>query len=350
MEYTNKRLLLYNEITYLLNKHLPSNKQTCLNKYNNGVFNIFNNSKYIYSLNNYIFLIKQIGNKSRYGTIYLSKIQDDENDNNEYYFITKIGIITEYTLNELLILNNFSNIVKTTHNRHLPLIYNDADCNNINTKLFKFKEIDKYSNIKDLSYYLFFIELEDGDLYDLFAQYKYPKKKINGYNIIFNIFAQVFVSIAICHYYNVLHNDIHPGNFLYRKDDNNIGNCVKYIYKGLTFYIEHLGYIIKISDFGISSFISNENKNKNKNKIYKDYKYFIVTLFKLYCIKDKLILTILNGNGDNNLDNYNKQNKNIYNYLVTNKPNDITFLEYLIKINILLDEPIGDIIETIELK
>jgi hypothetical protein len=57
--------------------------------------------------------------------------------------------------------------------------------------------------------------------------------------------------IATVHSLGIRHNDTHYGNFLYHKIKP--GGYIKYTIKNETFYVENLGYLWVIWDFGIST-------------------------------------------------------------------------------------------------
>ena len=364
------RFILYDKITSLLNANIPSNKILCIEKYKKkNLFMLFSTRKK-YVLNKKIILCENNINKSSsvYGSIYLSYINDD-NSNTSYYFITKVGILTNITINELVILNKVSQNVLETKNIHLPLIYNNVKCDNIDTSIINLKiikEQDEFNNAT--SYYSFFIEKEEGDIYTLLKDYKY-----NGYYniIILNIISQVFMGILSCHSLNIYHNDAHPGNFLFKPLKISKPSCVEYKYKDLTFYIENMGYIIKIVDFGLSRI------EKRGIELIDDYITFIESILKINLIINKNLLKICKGNidvyftkeerekntiynhdDDNMLNILNKIKSNYYetyynNYYGTDYDIDYDidyeFIKYLINIGILSKIPIGTIIQTIDL-
>lgn len=368
------RFELYNKITSLLKSNIPNSKILCIKKNDNTILSLF--SKYKYVLNNYIYLDDSgiDNNQSAFGNIYLSKITDST-DNKSYYFITKVGLLTDITINELIILNIVSQNVLKTKNIHLPLIYNDVKCDKIDKSIINLKTVhekDDYLTkmyLEANTYYSFFIEKEESDIYKLFKKYK----NINNL-IILNIISQVFMGILSCHSLNIYHHDTHPGNFLFKTIEISKPSCIEYKYKDLTFYIENMGYIIKIIDFGLSIIVSKENKIEKGIESINDYIIFIDTILTYNIIINQKLLLICKGNTKlylekkNRKENtrYNIDNNNILNTLnkiknlyieklyessdnIIDYDTDYEFIKYLIDIGILYSIPIGSIIQTIDL-
>jgi hypothetical protein len=85
-------------------------------------------------------------------------------------------------------------------------------------------------------------ELANGDA-EMFVYQNYNNaKKIN------NAITQILISIYSFHCEGYLHNDSHWGNFLYHKIKP--GGYIKYIINGKELYLENIGYLWVIWDFG----------------------------------------------------------------------------------------------------
>ena len=144
--------------------------------------------------------------------------------------------------------------------------------------LQKAKKIHKY-------YTLILYELAEGDLKSFLL------KKPRNYNIWKNCYEQIFMSIFV--FRSVLlshHMDAHSRNFLYRKIKP--GGCFCYNINGINYYIENLGYVWMIWDYGnavslkefsdidwhqdytrINLFMRKRDLQIEKSKFYKQYIY-----------------------------------------------------------------------------
>jgi hypothetical protein len=199
----------------------------CLNvaKKNNGLFE--------YKISNgKIVLKKQIGSKSKYGVVFLTK-----NDFSEIMFATKLTPQNLYNYNELQISKKLSNIVIADKSPHFLIIYKYIYCNDMN-----------YDNVPEIirrrTYYISINELADGNLKDFLEFNKDPYNTLNAYQ-------QILLSILSFHYFtnNYYHNDCHYKNFLFHKIKP--GGYFHYkIYKK-DVYVENLGFVWVIWDFGL---------------------------------------------------------------------------------------------------
>ena len=285
-----ERYKKFDIINNIINEKIKKDKNKCLYSLKFGT----------YTLNDVILLYKKIGSDSAYGTVFLSEIKD----NNKYKFATKVQLLTDDTYKELNFLELITKIAIDNKNIHLPLMYNNLECNyfNKNDELLplNLRDIDKkYDGIN--SYYSTFVELANGDLGSFIIK---NNKKITFKDLNNNL-AQCFIAILSCHRIKFNHNDTHIYNFLYHIIKKENKSCFKYVYKDLVFYIENLGLNWVIWDFGYSE------KMHFFNDYLKDYIIFITTLIQLI-IDLKLKI----------------------------------FTDYLINI-LFSDKPIGDIITTI---
>ena len=94
---------------------------------------------------------------------------------------------------------------------------------------------------------------------------------------------QIFISIMFFHYYtNSHHNDAHSGNFLYHKIKP--GGYFHYNIYGKDYYLENIGYLWVIWDFGLATHFSKTRKIGTTNfqkTISTDY-YKIIDTFGYY--------------------------------------------------------------------
>lgn len=273
-----------------------------------------------YKINDNIHLITKIGSVSVYGSIFLSNIKIKKKI---LKFVTKIQLINDDSIKELKYLTKTTITALKTNNIHLPLLYNYMYCN----------KFDKYnqllpSNIINADYdsskyFSFFVELANGDL----EQYIKNNQNIN-FDYFINIVSQCYISILSCHSIGIFHNDSHMNNFLYHKISNKKG-CIEYKYKDLIFYIENIGLIFTIWDFGLSKDID------YTTNIMKDYQKLNASL--IYLIQQFL-----------NNEKLSKYIDMINIYYVYYYNTDYDFIKHLIKDKLLFSEkPIGKIIKTI---
>jgi hypothetical protein len=126
-------------------------------------------------------------------------------------------------------------------------------------------KLKKYKNANIL---MIMSELADGSLFDF-----YKKELNNDYKnkkIILNAFGQIYISLIFYHkIMNAFHGDSHSGNFLFRRIKK--GGYYHYNIFGKDYYIENLGYVWEIWDFGIAlGFSDSEEVNKNRLEIIKE--------------------------------------------------------------------------------
>jgi hypothetical protein len=197
-----------------------------------------------YILNNDIGLYKQIGSVSLFGVIYKS-ININKKYSSDYIpkFVTKIQLFSKTFKSELKILQIIMKIIQKDNIPCIPYIYNIMECDNIvkddrnPLPLQKAKKSNK-------SYSIIIYELANGDL-------KSFLKKERDYNIWKNCYEQIFMSIFL--FRSIIgnhHGDTHTGNFLYRRVK--AGGCFCYNINGINYYIENLGYVWMIWDYGNS--------------------------------------------------------------------------------------------------
>jgi len=260
---------IYNRIDYynIINKYLDideSKDNYCIRFYKfsedgNPVFRIGNN----------VILKNKIGSDSKYGIVYLCSFRDK--NKRLYKFAVKIGLDTYDLRNEIKI--NKILTLATVNNKcpHFPIMYNSVKCDNFlnfdnsnfNYSKSKSKNKDELDEeIKNIKNYpqliknnrgyplnSIFSELANGDL--MMFIIKYHKNKC----FIENALSQIFISLLFFyqetgHY----HNDAHWGNFLFHKIKK--GGYFHYKINGKDYYIENIGYLWVIWDFGMAKLIN----------------------------------------------------------------------------------------------
>jgi hypothetical protein len=211
--------------------------------------------------------------KGCYGIILVSSALQNEpeyvikliiyNNNNKHEINTMIDIKQKNNTN----IPNFINIAYY-HLKCNKIIHNE---NNLLKRVSYF--------LKDKQYTMLILEYFDGDVYNLL----YTNK--DNIDLIKFIFSQLLLSIYLLHNkFHYYHNDAHLRNFLYK----NVIQDSRYFHyqiSGNNFYIKNYGYVIVLSDYGLSTPIEHYNIN-----ILKDY-YTI-----LFEIKRYLFNEIINDN------------------------------------------------------
>ena len=198
----------------------------------------------------HIVIEKQIGSPSKYGIIYLSHFFKSYGK-----FAVKIVNKSKDNIKEFDILKQLSNITSLNKNPHFPITYGLTNCPKLDTDIERKK--DRMAT---------FNELADGDLKTIIQN---PDFHSNN-NIIKNTIQQIFFSILSFHSYtNKIHKDTHWGNFLFHKIK--AGGYFHYNIFGVDIYIENLGYLWVIWDFGLAT-------NIKPDTIYIDY-YKIIHAF-----------------------------------------------------------------------
>lgn len=189
---------------------------------------------------NKIILEKPIGTKSKYGAVYMGRA-NTQNPQNSIETAIKVMPINEKNKLELDILKKCTKFFVNKKTSHFPIIYNSFQCNNSNdNKLLP-------SIINKTDYYIYLNELASGDLKMFMKQGQNSK----NYRLLINTLIQVFISILTFHKkIKYCHNDSHYGNFLYHKIKP--GGYIKYKIDGKYYYLENMGYLWVIWDFGLS--------------------------------------------------------------------------------------------------
>ena len=247
-----------------------------------------------------------------YGVIFVSSVEDGNiyvikfiknNPNNENEITTMIDI-------------------KEINNTHIPnfinIAYYHLNCNRITHQDTDNKILTGIKNcLKTDKYSMIVLEYFDGTIFDLinsnfplFPPIKnFTDEKIELFN---SIFAQLIITIFLFHNkFEYYHNDTHLKNFLYKK----VNNDNKYFHYKIgdnNYYIKNCGYLVVLSDYGLSINISSEiNKFKDYNNIlffiskyiktktilknYLDYSYCdYINHFNEFDFLNYMMTTILN--------------------------------------------------------
>lgn len=107
-----------------------------------------------------------------------------------------------------------------------------------------------FDNTSKIHYRLTLMEYADGDVEDLIRRNNLPKEYYT------KIYLQILIIIYFLNEYipGYNHNDTHMGNFLLRKNKKN--HSLHYKFDDFDIIIDDINYIVLISDFDFSEYIS----------------------------------------------------------------------------------------------
>ena len=186
--------------------------------------------------NNNITLIKPIGSKSKYGLIYLSV-----DNNNLFKFAIKLSPYNVSNIDEIKLSDFLSNFTLKQKTPHFLLTYSYYICDNKNKELYT----SLPSLIKSTPYFISVNELVSGNFKDVILS------STGTPEILLNAYQQILLSILSFHYFTngIYHNDCHYKNFLFHRI--NPGGYFHYNIFGRDIYVENLGFVWMIWDFGL---------------------------------------------------------------------------------------------------
>ena len=207
-------------------------------------------------------LMKQIGTESKYGVIYMSK---GTNEGELYRFAVKIMKNTPSNIKEIILLELVTKIVLKNLNPHFPIMYKNYKCDKKESNV-GFPKVTMASN-----YLLNLNEIATGDL-KMFTHSTINHKEIYTSNAL----SQVLMAILSFHSIGFYHNDCHHGNFLYHRI--NPGGYFKYSLFNEEVYIENVGYLWVIWDFGFATDIKTDPSNKFTTNYHYLNDYFRICL------------------------------------------------------------------------
>ena len=244
--YVERDFTLENRIKYANNfiKHFISASS--------AEFEIIKKNKYSYKS---LLLDKQIGSDSKYGAVYSVKYGKKPK---LYIVAAKLLCVNESNNRELMILKKLTNLVLKGKTIHLPIMY-------FNIKIEKTEKI-KNELLPDVirycnNFHISFNEMFAGDLKMIM------NNKKQNYNFIKNTITQIFFSIStFTNYSKYMHKDAHWGNFLYHNVKK--GGYFYYKVNNIDIYLENIGFIWVIWDYGFA-------KKIKKKKIHRDYSRII---------------------------------------------------------------------------
>jgi hypothetical protein len=294
-----------NRIKYykILHKYISSR-----NKYPNNCLRLYKydeNDNPIYRIGNRIILDKKIGSNSKYGAVFLSYYRlTNKKFGKIFKFATKISDASRHrNIAEYTILKDLTDITIANKCPHFPISFGKFICNsqNINdvksniylsdknhsfvrqsSESFKSLLNDLPENIYGKNKIIITInELAEGD------SYHFIKKHYLNDKILFNSLIQILLSIMFFYkYINAFHHDTHSGNFLYHKIKP--GGYFHYNIYGKDYYLENIGFLWVIWDFGLINPFPN-SLLINNNKYGQTYENTLIIYDYFRIIKDGFI-------------------------------------------------------------
>ena len=323
-----------NRIKYyrILHKYIETR-----NKYKNNCIRLYKYDKSgrpIYRIGNRVILGKKIGSDSVYGAIYLSHYRlQNKKFGKLLKFATKISDGSyRINVNEYTVLKDLTACVIRNECPHFPISYGKLTCSNqydakiqsvyssdVNPSYKQQSQSSLQSLLDNLpenanksSIFITLNELAENDIHNFIKLYHGDDV------IIWNTLIQIMLSIMFFYkYINAFHCDTHTGNFLYHKIKP--GGYFHYNIYGKDFYLENIGFLIVIWDFGlINPFPNSKRINNNKYGTY-DNRRKNLTIIQDYAkiIKDGFRYKKHGGGVNNN----NLFSTTIY-----------TFIDYIIEI------------------
>ena len=264
-----------NKYLVLMKRELKNKKKGCLEVYKENP-----DGTRIYRIGSRIIFKKRIGTDSKNGIVFLSEFR--EKDKKLFTFASKIYIYQKKNKDiEIPILEKLTNLVRMDVCPHFPILYGYVLCdkrdNDNKDSFVKSRPEDKSISQKNEKKPEFvreninqmlittFNELANGDLWSFFRLY------INNEKYLLNALVQQLLSIMFFQYHTKrIHNDAHPGNFLYHKIKS--GGYFHYNINGVDYYLENIGFLWVIWDFDYSVKINEAIKIvREKRYIINDY-------------------------------------------------------------------------------
>lgn len=208
-------------------------------------FTGFVNDNPTFKIGDNIIAKNQIGRPSAYGIVYLSSFKDS--DNKPFEYATKIQLLEKEAKTEIRILETLREALLRETTPHFPYLYSVLYCDDVK-KDFKDIPKDQFKKFpallkKKKPIAMILNELANGDLKTFVNNNK------SNLNLLKNAYIQVLISLFTFNMVtNSFHNDAHWGNFLYHKIKP--GGYIHYRIQGVDYYLENLGYLWVIWDFG----------------------------------------------------------------------------------------------------
>jgi hypothetical protein len=242
----------------IINNYINKIKNGCIEKIDDKIM-----------LGDRIIIDKQIGNNGKYGIVFKAHYNPNNIQKKElgnvFKFVVKVCEMTKENKKEIETGKILNKLLVDFKCPHFPFLYGYIKCD---------KQIDFISDFfKFQKSYLIINELANGTfsqlILDLFMN---NEEELDINHIIRNALIQIYLSIIFFNKYSGFnHNDTHFNNFLFHKIKK--GGYFYYKFYGKDYYLENIGYLWVINDFGmVSKFKSEMN----------DLKIFTEKLLKTY--------------------------------------------------------------------
>ena len=274
--YNDKILKIFKPIIYRITANIIDriNYFVIINNYINKIKKEY---KCLNQTPSNIILDKQLGNTGKYGVVYLAHLNQPMGK--LLKFVVKIAEINNINKKEIEVGKKLNKLLVNMKCPHFPFFYGYLKCNN-----------NLYFFINELANSTFenFIEFIFQDKVEIDTK---TKKEINI--ILNNDLIQLYLSIIFFNNYtHYNHNDCHHNNFLYHTIKK--GGYFHYKLYGIDYYLENIGYLWVINDFGLVTKLTSDKKDLKKftTKLQKVCEFFTEYL-KLDVIDD--ICTFSNG-------------------------------------------------------
>lgn len=279
---SNNKILL-EEIVNLIKVRRKKNL-LIINKFLNDTFKIENDNNCLTVKNNKIYIndilrLKNIIGSGGYGIAYLMKYLN-EYDNEDINYVIKLTVLRKNeNLHEIRILEFLTKYAIDNEFPHFPMTYDILSCDRTN--------IDNLleNDIEDIDYDIFEkLDRNNGDLLFIINEYAnggdlrtYNRLINNNFNYdnvkkkFMNAISQILISMMFYHkIVNSSHGDLHHRNIL-----NHLtipGGYFHYKLYDKDYYIENIGYVWVIWDFGFSVPFDNSSEiNKNREEQLKTH-------------------------------------------------------------------------------
>jgi hypothetical protein len=296
------------------------------------------NTKYI--INGTDIYIETYLNEGLLGIVFIAK-----DTNNKQYIIKFTPLIND----ELQIMESISQIMQEFKYPHFVYLFKQKLCkkietssvdtnskfenyiSKINDKFINSTTTKEYNIYTNENYSMYIMELFDDNIVNLLtylqcsitdSKSKTKTKTALNIKIAASIYAQIYMATYMMHkcmgYY---HNDVHYGNFFYKKITYSNKDYFHYVISGRDIYIKNMGYLIVIADYGYSKAIN--TKKININNLLADYIFtnYNIKHFKYINISSDLIEEfnlIENAIKKNNIPN-DYSESDFFNYLINNQ-------------------------------
>jgi hypothetical protein len=212
----------------IINNYINKIKNGCIEKIDDKIV-----------LGDKIIIDKQIGNIGKYGVVYKAHY----NPNHLFKFVVKVCEMNNMNKKEIETGKILNRLLVDFKCPHFPFLYGYIKCDKKQEYISKYFAFHKS--------YLIINELANGTfsqlILDLFMN---NERSIDINDIIKNSLIQIYLSIIFFNKYSGLnHNDTHFNNFLYHKIKK--GGYFYYKFYGKDYYLENIGYLWIINDFGM---------------------------------------------------------------------------------------------------